>query len=99
MATVFVNGIPSASSILLIAPASTAIILLRQPSLANGAFQFGFTNTPGAVFTALATTNLSLPSNNWTVLGSATEIADGQFQFTDPQAANKPQRFYRVRSP
>jgi len=33
------------------------------------------------------------------VLGSPNEISAGQFQFTDPQATNDRQRFYRVRSP
>jgi len=28
-----------------------------------------------------------------------SEISAGQFQFTDPQATNDRQRFYRVRSP
>jgi len=28
-----------------------------------------------------------------------TPAGSGQFQFTDPQATNYPQRFYRVRSP
>ena len=51
-------------------------------------------------FTAtLAATSLSLPFSNWTTLGSASEISDGHFQFTDPQVTNYPQRFYRVRSP
>jgi len=47
----------------------------------------------------LATTNVSLPSSNWTALGGVTEISPGQFQFTDPHAANFGQRFYRLRSP
>jgi hypothetical protein len=40
-----------------------------------------------------------MPLSNWTTLGAATEVSPGQFQFTDPQATNTPQRFYRVRSP
>jgi hypothetical protein len=36
---------------------------------------------------------------NWTVLGVVMELPPGPFQFTDPQATNCPQRFYRVRSP
>ncbi|PYI82478.1 MAG: hypothetical protein DME26_17505 [Verrucomicrobia bacterium] len=67
--------------------------------LGNGAFQLGFTNLSGATFTALATTNITLPSSNWTVLGPATEIVPGQFQFTDPAATNFPWRFYQIRSP
>jgi len=37
----------------------------------------------------------------WLNLGPAFETppGSGQFQFTDPQAANHPQRFDRVRSP
>ena len=31
-------------------------------------------------------------------LGGVTETCPGQFQFTDPQAANFGKRFYRVRS-
>ncbi len=65
----------------------------------NGAFQFAFTNSVGALFGVLATTNLSLPQTNWTPLGGVAEIFPGQFLFTDPQATNSPQRFYRVRSP
>jgi hypothetical protein len=65
---------------------------------AGGAFQFAFNNTPFSAFTVLAANDLSLPQR-WTVLGPATEIGPGQFQFTDPQATNNPQNFYRVRSP
>lgn len=64
----------------------------------NGAFAFSFTNAPGVSFTVLSSTNVASPLSNWTSLGSATENAPGQFQFTD-QPANNSQRFYRVRSP
>jgi hypothetical protein len=67
--------------------------------LPNGSFQLTFTNTPGASFTALASTNAALPVSNWTVLGPVTEISPGLFHFTDPQAVNSQLRFYRIRSP
>jgi hypothetical protein len=67
--------------------------------LSNGAFQFGFTNLSGVTFTALGTTNLTVPLSNWTVLGPVTEIVPGQFQFTDRAATNFPYRFYQIRSP
>jgi hypothetical protein len=73
--------------------------LIKPSKQLGGAFRFGFTNTPGALFTVLTTTNLSLSSSNWTVLGSAAETADGLFQFTDLQATNYSHRFYRIRSP
>lgn len=78
---------------------ATPIVLNSAAKLSSGAFQIGFSNAPGASFTALATTNLSLPLSNWTTLGSVTQISSGQYQFTDSQATNKPQSFYRVRSP
>jgi len=65
---------------------------------ADGVFEFRFTSTPGASFVALAATNFSLSLSNWTLLGTPTEISPGQFQFTDPQALDNSQRFYRVRS-
>ena len=61
----------------------------------GGAFQFDFGSTPGASFTVLTSTNLV----DWTVLGPATEGPVGQYQFSDRQAADNVQRFYRVRSP
>ena len=75
-------------------------LTIHNPTkLAGGAFQFSFTNTPGAGSTIFTTTNLAVPFTNWTTLGSATEVSPGQFQFTDPQATNNSKRFYRVRSP
>ncbi|TSA41334.1 MAG: hypothetical protein D4R57_00720 [Verrucomicrobiales bacterium] len=69
--------------------------------LGNGSLQFGFTNSTGVPFTVLTSTNVALPLNQWSNLGPAVETpaASGQFQFTDSQATNHPQRFYRVRSP
>jgi hypothetical protein len=66
--------------------------------LPDGSFQFSFTNNPGASFSVLVSTNLSLLLSNWTIMGGITEISPGQFQFTDSQATNYPGRFYRVRS-
>ena len=100
LATVFVNGIPSTSSIVNISvPIPAAPTLSDAKKLSNGAFQFGFTNSVGALFGVLATPNLALPMSNWTALGGVVEVSPGQFQFTDPQATNSPQRFYQVRSP
>jgi hypothetical protein len=100
LATVYVSGIPSTGSVLNVSvpiPAATALTDARR--LTNGACQFCFTNNAGALFGVLATTNPALPLSNWTALGGATEVAPGQFQFTDPQAANSARRFYRLRSP
>ena len=100
MATVFVNGIPSPSSLLrLDAVALPPIRLINVGKLCGGPCQFAFTNLPALGFTVLAATNPALPLSTWTVLGSATEVSPGHYQFTDPQATNTPCCFYRIRSP
>jgi hypothetical protein len=73
-------------------------ITLHSATISNGVFDFSFTNTPGANFTVLTTTNVSAQLSNWTALSGLMEISLGQFQFTDPQATNSPQRFYRFRA-
>jgi hypothetical protein len=98
LVTVFVNGVPSASRILLASP-ETSIVLERPTRLSDGSFQFEFAGTSGGSYTAMSTTNISLPQGNWNVLGAITEVSPGQFRFTDTAATNHPQRFYRVRSP
>lgn len=85
------------------APPPSQITLTGTSKPTRGSFRFTFTNTPGAFFGVVATTNLALPLSNWAaiigVTGGVTEISPGQFQFTDPRAGTAPQRFYRVRSP
>jgi len=70
---------------------------LTGATVGSGSFQLSFTNAPGTSYTVLATTNISLSVSNWTVLGTTTETAAGQFQFTDTQAAANKARFYLVR--
>lgn len=73
------------------------IVLTNPAVLPDGTFQFGFTNLSGLNFTVRGTTNLALPFTNWALLGSATEISPGQFQFTT--APSNSQQFYRVTTP
>ena len=82
-----------------VVPALPGIVLASAKKPTGGSCEFTFTNNPGARFTMLTSTNMSLPVVNWTPLGGVTENFPGQFQFTDPQATNGPVRFYRVRSP
>ncbi len=75
--------------------------LTNPVRLADGTVSFQFTGRAGATFTAYATTEITRPLAQWTHLGQVSENppGSGQFQFTDPQAANSSQRFYRVTSP
>jgi outer membrane protein assembly factor BamB len=73
------------------------IVLTNAAALPGGTFQFGFTNIPGLNFTVRGTTNLALPFTNWALLGNATEISPGHFQFTTAPVSS--QQFYRVTTP
>ena len=82
-----------------VTPVPPPIVLTNPTKLADGTFQFSFTNAPGAPFTVFGTTNPALAFSNWTTLPGLTEAPPGQFQFTDSQATNILRRFYRVSSP
>ena len=45
------------------------------------------------------TSGTALPLANWTPLGYVTQFSLGQYRFTDLQATNHPQRYYRISSP
>jgi outer membrane protein assembly factor BamB len=80
-------------------PTSVPPIQLTNTTLLPGLIQFGFTNLPGLSFTAVASTNLSTPSQEWTQVGTVPEVAAGQYQFKDTLLTNAPARFYQVKSP
>lgn len=64
----------------------------------NGGFEFNFTNLPGAYFTILSTTNVSLPLSQWAPIGTPREGPSGHYQFNDTAPTNKA-RFYILASP
>lgn len=78
---------------------ATPMTLTGAQMLGTGVLQFAFTNVPGASFSVLFTTNLSLPLSNWTVAGTALNTGSDVFQFTSQPTTNDMQRYYRVRSP
>jgi mannan endo-1,4-beta-mannosidase len=63
-----------------------------------GAFPLSGTGPRGSTYHVLASTNPAQPMASWSVLTNAT-LSGGVFTFTDKQAANYPQRFYRVVTP
>jgi hypothetical protein len=91
---------PYSATVMILSPVAPPQ-LASASVLANGSFTLAFTNYTGLNFTVLGSTNLSLPENSWSNLGPAVEspAGSGQFQFTDPQAVNNVQRYYRVRTP
>ena len=96
------NGLIDLGAVELQSPAANPPVLESITVPAGGGangLQFTFTNAPAADFTVLTATNVSLALTDWTVLGEVQQVAPGQYQFTDPQAATNRVRFYRVRSP
>jgi hypothetical protein len=95
----YVNGPAWLTSAELYGSAAGPITLVNVVKPPGGAFQFAFTAAPNGTNTVLTTTDPALPLSNWTPLGVVPEFSPGLFRFSDPQVANDPQRFYRVRSP
>jgi hypothetical protein len=95
------NGLIDIGAVELQPPAANPPVLknITVPAGGGDGLQFTFTNAPAADFTVLAATDVLLALTNWTVLGEVQQLAPGQYQFTDPQAATNLVRFYRVRSP
>jgi len=95
------NGLIDLGAVELQSPAANPPVLenITVPAGGGNGLQFTFTSASVADFTVLTATNLSLALTNWTVLGEVQQVAPGQYQFTDPQAATNRARFYRVRSP
>jgi hypothetical protein len=77
---------------------ATPFLLMQSSKSQSGAFQFTFRNTPGLNFVAVSSTNAAVQLDNWTSLGSATEVSPGHYQFTDATPEGQ-QQFYVVRSP
>lgn len=62
----------------------------------KGAFQYTFNAGSNKTLVVFATTNLSLPSPDWTSLGPPAYLGDGYYQYVDLAATNFLQRFYRA---
>jgi len=92
-----VNGIVDAGAVEGVF--NPAFPLTGVTQLGDRSFQFGFTNLSGPSYTVRASTNVASSINTWSDLGAQVESPAGTFQFTDPQAPNYPQRFYRVSTP
>jgi hypothetical protein len=102
-----VQSIDSAWAGSLFATESTFLVPLPRPVNITGAsltaagrLQFQFAGAVGASYTVLSSTNLATPLTNWIPVGAVSNIATGQYQFTDPGAkTSHPQRFFLVRQP
>ena len=66
---------------------------------ARGGFTLVGTGMPGRTNILLTASNLLSSVRVWTPIATNVANINGVFTFTDAQAANRPQRLYRVTNP
>ena len=75
------------------------VLMMQQTvsdvTVSNGSVVLDFTGIPGSTYWVEAATNLT-PPMNWTPLSTNVAGTNGLWQFTDAQATNFLQRFYRT---
>ena len=82
-----------------VTPVPLSITLVNGTKLPGDAVQFDFAYTPGAACSAYASADASLAVGFWNFVAAPTEVAPGQFQFSDPLAGAAPLLFYQVTCP
>jgi autotransporter-associated beta strand protein len=73
-------------------------VVAAPAKLADKNISFTITGGIGQGYTVRATTNVTLPLTNWSVLQSGS-LPSAPYTFTDLTATNYPQRYYRVSTP
>jgi len=68
------DGTNALSSTEIYGPIPTATMLYGAKKLPDGSFQLSFTNSVGALFEVLATTNLAQPMSHWNSLRGIVEV-------------------------
>ncbi len=64
-------------------------------TFSNGSLTLNFTGIPNDTYWVEAATNLASPAS-WTIISTNVAGSNGQWQFTDMQTTNFPQRYYRT---
>ena len=78
---------------------SIPVVLVNPTVDAAGRFQFDFTNSSGQVAVVVGSTNPALPLSSWTPLSPPALLSGNRYRFTDTNAVNHSQRYYRLRAP
>jgi hypothetical protein len=80
-------------------PPPTAPTLLFSRSSSNATVEASFSHSNGTIFDVIATTNVTQPLSNWTILGTPIDVGGGLYKFKDTNAANQAERFFRLKWP
>ena len=89
------SKLTSSGTITIVAP---PVIVTKVAMLPGGGFSLSGAGTVSQAYILLGASNLYPPAA-WTPLATNGADANGVFQFTDSQATNLAQRFYRVAAP
>jgi len=92
----FVQAAGNATALSLL-PLVTPAFASPGISVGSGGWQLSFSAQAGQSYQVLATSDLTLPLNQWTIVASGT-FGSGTATFTDSSATNL-QRFYQIVSP
>jgi VCBS repeat-containing protein len=85
------GAVPSQVVTLAVSTPAPVVSMDSNSGMKPEGFKFGFSITAGATYVVMASTDMK----NWTPI--STNLAAGSVvTFTDPEAANHPNRFYRV---
>jgi len=82
-----------------ILPLVTPVFVSPAITAIPGGWQLNFGAQNGQTYKVLATTNLALPVNKWSILTNGTFGLSGTATFTDGSATNLQHRFYLIVSP
>jgi glucose/arabinose dehydrogenase len=91
------TGLPT-GGLYQVVSAQTTNVTFAALNMTNRQFRMNFLATVGTSWNVLAATNAAQLLSGWTLLGAATQVSPGQFQFTDTATTNSTCRFYRLRA-
>jgi len=74
--------------------------LMSVPTVENGnLLMTGSGGVPGGTYYVLVSTNITLPTTQWTAIATGSFDDGGSFIFTNAQDPNAPQLYYRLQTP
>ena len=89
---------PTNGTLSVISPVITPPHFTQYAMGGDGSFTLSGTGPTNADYRLFATTDLALPFSNWTQVGTGT-FTNGLFQFSDSQATNYSEHYYRLVTP
>jgi hypothetical protein len=93
------SSVTSAVAVLTVTGGSQPLTFSQPVRLSDGTLQLSGMGTPNTGFHILASSDLTVPISQWTVVTSGTFDGNGQFTYVDTDAPNHATRFYVISVP